>query len=202
MRRNFLEGLGLEKDVIDAIMEKNGEDIEKAKTNAVAPLQQTIDELSAQITTRDTDLETVRQQLASAQEDAGKYEEAQNAISALQGQYQHDKEAWENERIAQAQEFAIRTAAGRLNFTSGAAQRDFIRGAIEADLKLDGDSLIGFTDYYERYKDADPTAFFEEEPDEPEPPMPTIVEPTGGSAPKPNETFGFHFSGVRPAPEK
>ena len=201
MRRNFLEGLGLEKETIDAIMEKYGEDIENAKKNASAPLQATIDDLSGQIASRDTDLEAVRQQLASAQEDASKYAEAQNAIATLQGQYAHDKEEWEAQRLAQAQEFAIKTAAGKLDFTSGAAQRDFIRGAIDADLKLDGETLIGFTDYLEKYKEADPTAFKEEvKPTGEDKPKPTIVEPTGG-APKPNETFGFHFNGVRPNSE-
>ncbi|CDZ74892.1 hypothetical protein ING2D1G_0733 [Peptoniphilus sp. ING2-D1G] len=36
MKREFLEGLGLEKDVIDKIMEENGNDIKAEKAKATA----------------------------------------------------------------------------------------------------------------------------------------------------------------------
>ena len=38
MKRSFLEELGLEKDVIDKIMDENGKDVEKAKGSLYLPL--------------------------------------------------------------------------------------------------------------------------------------------------------------------
>lgn len=210
MKRNLLTEMGLSKEQIDQIMEENGKDIENARKGEQTKfetergqLQGQITDLQGQITQRDTDLANLNEQLTAAQADAGKLTEAQNSLTALQTKYDTDKKDWEARTAAQAYEFAVKTAAGRLKFSSAAARRDFERGAIAKGMKMEGDKILGFDDYVESYKTADPGAFAAETepPAEPPKPQPTIVlpggKPSGGSA----NGFNFHFTGVRPAPK-
>lgn len=210
MKRNLLTEMGLSKDQIDQIMEENGKDIENAKKGEQTrfetergQLQGQITDLQGQITQRDTDLASLNEKLTAAQADAGKLTEAQSSLTALQSQYEADKKDWEAKTAAQAYEFAVRTAAGGLKFSSAAARRDFERGAIEKGLKMDGDKIMGFDDYVNSYKAADPGAFIAEQQDPPGDPKPnpTIVLPSGKPSGGSNNGFGFHFNGVRPAPK-
>lgn len=59
MKRSFLEELGLEKDVIDKIMDENGKDVEKAK-GSLADVQAERDDLKKQISDRDEQLEDLK----------------------------------------------------------------------------------------------------------------------------------------------
>ena len=57
MEREFLKGLGLEKDAIDKIMAENGRDVEAEKTKA-KDLQTQLDTANNTIKERDKQLET------------------------------------------------------------------------------------------------------------------------------------------------
>lgn len=210
MKRSLFEGMGLTKEQIDQIMEENGKDIENAKKGEQTrfetergQLQGQINDLQGQISQRDTDLTDLNEKLIAAQADAGKLTEAQNSLTALQNQYNADKQAWEARTAAQAYEFAVKTAAGRLKFSSAAAQRDFERGAIEKGLKMEGDKILGFDDYVIAYKTADPGAFVTESQPPADPKSnPTIVLPSGKPSSGSGNPFDFHFTGVRPAPKE
>lgn len=211
MKRSLFDGMGLSKEQIDQIMEENGRDIENARKGEQTKfdtergqLQGQITDLQGQITQRDTDLANLNVQLTAAQEDAGKLTEAQNSLTALQNQYNADKQAWEARTAAQAYEFAVKTATGKLKFSSAAARRDFERGAIEKGMKMEGDKILGFDDYVETYKTADPGAFVKESEDPPADPKPgpTIVLPSGKPSGGSGKGFDFHFTGVRPAPKE
>ncbi len=210
MTRKYLEELGLEKDVIDKIMSENGNDIEKAKQgeqkkfNAEkGQLQGQITDLQEQITARDADLTALNDQLTTAKADAAKLPDVQNTLAGIQSKYEAEKQEWEAKNAKQAYEFAVKTEAGKLKFSSTAAQRDFIRGAIDAGFKLDDGKIIGFKDYVEKYKTDDPAAFVAEKDPEPAKPEPSLVVfPSGKASPSGNNSFGFHFNGVRPAPKE
>lgn len=60
MKREFLKGLELEKEVIDKIMEENGNDIEHAKEVVRNELQPQIDELTGQLQERDKQLDGLK----------------------------------------------------------------------------------------------------------------------------------------------
>lgn len=60
MKRDFLEGLGLEKDVIDQIMAENGKDIEAEK---------------AKMTTKDETIKTLQEQVSTANQEIQSYKD-------------------------------------------------------------------------------------------------------------------------------
>lgn len=168
-------------------------------------LTQQVTELQGQITQRDTDLAGLNTQLAAAQADAGQLTEAQKQLTALQKKYDSDLKAWEARNQQQAYEYAIRSKANELKFSSTAAKKEFIREAIDRKFQQDGDTLLGYTDFVEKYRAGDPGAFAAEEPaPQPQPTgdnIPQIVLPAG-TPPTPNQTtFNFGFHGVRTKPE-
>lgn len=185
----------------------DGSYVSRAKFDDTANrLNKQVTGLQEQLTQRDADMNDLNNKLTAAQADTGKLTEAQDALKALQSKYDTDKQAWEANNAKQAYEFAVKTAAGKLHFSSAAAQRDFVRGAIDAGFKMDGETIIGFSDYVEKYKTDDPTAFVQEQatpPETPPPdetPAPSIVLPkSGGGTPDTNE-FNFGFHSVRPKP--
>lgn len=192
MKREQLEQLGLKKDVIDQIMQENGADIENARSaerqsfaGERQQLQGQITDLQGQIEARDADLVTLNGQLTAVQADAGKLTEAQGALAALQTKYNTDRQEWEQKIARQAYEHAVQTKAGELAFTSVAAKKEFVREAIAQGFKLDGDSLLGYSDFLAKYRETDPGAFVVETPVDPQADPPArIVAPGAPAAPK------------------
>lgn len=164
---------GATDDQINAILDINSKDIGNAKAKSDSLTAQ-INTLNEQIKQRDTDLTAMRDKLIAAQADAGKLTEAQTALSDLQAKYAADQEAWNEQKAEQAYEFAVKSRAGEMKFSSNAAKNDFIRSAIEKKMQMDGDKILGFDDFAKSYKDADPSAFM---PDEPQKPVPTLSLP-------------------------
>lgn len=154
-------------------------------------LTQQVTDLQGQITQRDTDLAGLNEQLTAAQADAGQLAEAQKQLSTLQSKYDKDSKEWARKNQQQAYEYEIRNRANELKFTSAAAKKDFIREAIAAQFKQDGDTLMGYTDFVTKYQENDPGAFVQETPPaDPAPadptPAPQIVLP-GKSTPAPKK---------------
>ena len=154
-------------------------------------LTQQVTDLQGQITQRDTDLAGLNEQLTAAQADAGQLAEAQKQLSTLQSKYDKDSKEWARKNQQQAYEYEIRNRANELKFTSAAAKKDFIREAIAAQFKQDGDTLMGYTDFVTKYQENDPGAFVQETPlADPAPadptPAPQIVLP-GKSTPAPKK---------------
>lgn len=151
-------------------------------------LKAQVADLQGQITQRDADLQGLNDKLTTAQADAGHLAEAQNALTALQSRYDEDSKAWAGKIARQAYEYAVKTAAGKEKFSSASAQKQFIAEAIAQDFKLDGDTLMGYSDFLSKYKAEDPGAFMAEKPAEPAPaePAPQIVLP-GKSTPPPKK---------------
>ena len=144
-------------------------------------LQSQIDDYKAQVTQRDTDLQTLQAQLSKA--DPAKLEEVSASLAALQSRYDADAKAWQAKLDAQAYEFLIKEKASELAFTSNAAKKAFVADAIAKGFKLDGDSLLGYNDWLNAYKEADPGSFVAD-PAGSDVKKPTITmptEPAGGS---------------------
>lgn len=87
MDRKFLEGLGLEKDTIDKVLDQNGAEITALKT---------------QLTTKDTEIKTLRTDLTTANTKVAELERVN--VEDLQKQLQDEKDA----RAKDKKEFELR----------------------------------------------------------------------------------------------
>lgn len=208
MKRSELEALGLNPEQVTQVMKINGDDIENAKSVVTAESQKTIDGLNAQITTltgqvskRDDDIKSIKQKLKDAQTDAGKLEEVQSSLTALQDKYTADTQALRDQVSKQAYDFALDKGLSGVNFSSKAARAQFIKDVGEKGLKVEGQEVLGLADYIKSYKDADPGAFAPEEPEEPKAPVPPIVSGKGsqGGSPGSDNPFQFQFIAAHPS---
>lgn len=160
-----------------------------------------IEALNGTISTRDTDLAKLKQDLEQAGTDAGKLSELTSNLQALQGKYDNDTKNYKAQLRKQAYEFAVKEFANSKQFTSKAAKRDFINSMIAKDLKMEGDSIIGADDFVTAYSKDNDDAFFKELPAEPE--KPTFVAPTASPQLDVDTNEGlfsnaFHFTEVHP----
>ncbi|CAG9620875.1 phage scaffolding protein [Sutcliffiella rhizosphaerae] len=87
MKREFLEGIGFEKDAIDKIMAEHGKTVESHKTKA-SDLQTSLDDLKNQLDQRDKDLKDLKKKAEGS-------EELQTQLSDLQRKYDTDKADYE-----------------------------------------------------------------------------------------------------------
>lgn len=166
-------------------------------------LTQQVNDLTGQISQRDADITGLQEKLTAAQTDASKLSEVQTQLSGLQSKYQQDQQEWGAKVTKQRKEFLVREQANGLHFSSAAAKRDFIGQAKAKDFQLDGDTLIGYTDFLTKYKEENPGALVEQQPAEPGAAgegKPQIVLPKNRNPESGGSTFGFHFHGVRPKP--
>ena len=83
MKRKFLEDLGLEKDVVDKIMNENGKDIEAAKTELTTVTAER-DQLKKDVDDRDKQIDTLKKS-------AGDNEDLKKKIEDLQAENKAQK---------------------------------------------------------------------------------------------------------------
>lgn len=174
MKREFLEGLGLEKETVDKIMAENGADLEreKAKTTAAkADLADAHGKLSAAQTELDG--------LKKAGGDIGKL---QQQLTDLQGKYDKDTSELKGQLADRDYSDAItRAITGKaLKFSSKSAERAFTAALKEKKLELKDGELTGLDDFIKEQKEADPDAFA------PDKAPPRIVGPMGGGGGTPD----------------
>lgn len=86
MKRDYLEGLGLEKEVIDGIMAEHGKTI-TTHQNKVTELTGSLEDAQGQLTQRDKDLKELKKQADGS-------EELQTKLTNLEAQYKTDKETY------------------------------------------------------------------------------------------------------------
>lgn len=171
-----------------------------------------IDTLNGTISTRNTDLETLKKQLEAAGADATKLSELTNQFQALQSKYDTDSQNYKKQLEQQAYEFAVREFAATKNFSSNAAKRDFIQSMLAKQLKMENNSILGAEDFVKMYTENNEDAFISDEYyddddfeyEEPADNKPQFVGPTGGADDynSPDPTGGFlnamHFTPLRP----
>lgn len=178
--------------------EKYTDDLE-AKTKEIKTLNDTIK-------TRDADLEDLQIKLKEAGTDVDKLSTLSEDFNTLKGKYDNEVKAYKNQLKAQAYDFAIREHANGLKFSCEAAKRDYIQQAKAKELKMEGDSILGISDFDAVYNQNNADAFIVESPDpEPSPAKPQFISPTAGDTTPTDPTGGFasafHFTPVHPLPE-
>ena len=163
-----------------------------------------IEELNKTIAQRDSDLEGLKGQLASAGTDAKKLSELQTNFETLQGKYDADVKAYQAKIDAQQYEFAVKEYANGKKFTSNAAKRDFTSAMISAKLNYDADKqrIMGADDFVKSYSEDNADAFVAEKPADPTPaqPKPHFAQstaPQNNNNGDKNGLFHFAFTDVR-----
>lgn len=172
MKREFLEGLGLDKETVDKVMAENGADLEREKaktTQAKADLA----DAQAKLADRDKDLEQLKAT-------AGDAETTKKQLEELQQRYTTETEQYKAQLADRDYADAISRSitSNGLKFSSKAAERDFIATVKEKKLELKDGDLTGFDDLVKEQREMDPGAFASNRP------APRIVAATGnGGAP-------------------
>lgn len=158
---------------------------QKKYEDEIAAKDSQIETLNKTISTRDKDLDALKTKLAEAGENSTKLQELSDDLTKLQTKYDDDAKSWKAQLKAQAYDFAVKEFAGTKEFSSGAAKRDFIDQLRKAELKMDGDKILGAEDFTEKYKAENADAFVQKpaEPTNPNPDVPKFTDATGGGAP-------------------
>lgn len=179
MKREFLVGLGLEKEMIDKIMAVHGADMEQTK-DTIAEYARKLGEANDKISTME--------------KNNGDAADIQKKLNELQQKYDTDTQALQgqlNDRdYADAISRSIAGANGGkgIKFSSKGAERSF-RESLMKDRKEIKDGLLeGFEDYLTAQKESDPGQFL------PDKKMPKITFPSGGGGAPAGESNGAKFA--------
>jgi hypothetical protein len=149
MKREFLEGLGLEKEAIDKIMAENGADIEKQKQETTK-VSETLTGVQAQLEDankaikgfEDLDVEGIKK---AAQDWETKYNtDTENLKKQIdQKDYEHAAEAY----------------LGNYKFTSDLAKKAVISEFNQKGFKFDDGKFLGADDFMKTVQESNPAAF-------------------------------------------
>lgn len=167
MKREFLESLGLEKEVIDKIMAENGSDLEKEKAKTTAAKAE-LAEANGKLNTANTELETLKKS-------NGDIAAVQQQLSDLQAKYDKDTGDLKGQIADRDYSDGIDAfiAEKELKFSSKGAKRDFIAAFKEKNFERKDGAFVGADDFLKAQREADPDAFASDKP------TPRIVGPTG-----------------------
>ena len=173
MKRDFLEGLGLEKDVVDKILDENSRDIGREKQKA----DQAKDDLAAaqkSLADRDKDIEELKKS-------SGDAEGIRKQLEELQNKYTKETDEYKAQLADRDYSDAItKTISDKdIKFSSKAAERAYIADLKAKHLELKDGTLDGFDEWHKTQTESDPSAFQSRKP------APTFAKPVGtGGAPK------------------
>lgn len=153
MKREFLEGLGLEKETVDKIMAENGSDLEREKAKTTAAKADLAD-AQGKLTAVTVELETLKKS-------NGDIAAIQKQMSELQAKYDKDTGDLKGQLADRDYSDAIsRAVTGKgLKFSSKSAERAFTAALKEKKLELKDGELTGLDDFIKEQKEADPDAF-------------------------------------------
>lgn len=176
MKREFLEGLGLEKEAIDSILDENSKDISRWKQKAEAAETDKA-AVEQQLADRDKDMEDLRKSAADA-------DGIRKQLEDLQAKYKADTEGYQAQLADRDYSDALaRTIAEKgVKFSSRAAEKAFLSDLKANRLELKDGALVGFDEYHKAQLEADPTAFQGDKP------TPAFVKPVGPGGPPPAAT--------------
>lgn len=153
MKRDFLEGLGLEKETVDKIMAENGADLEREK---------------AKTTAAKADLAEAQGKLTAAQEELNGLKKAGGDIAAVQKQLtdlqaKYDKDTGDLKGQLEDRDYSDAItgfiAEKGLKFSSKSAEKAFISAFKEKKLERKDGAFVGADDFLKEQKEADPEAF-------------------------------------------
>src|SRR5699024_5151537 len=149
MKREKLKSLGLNDEQIKAVMDINGVDIEKAKSN-VDQLTEENKSLKEQMASRDKDLKNLQSKVKDS-------EELSNQLNDLRDKYKNDTKAL-NEKVETVK---LNSAIDQVLSANKVRNNKAIRGLLNSDeIKFDKDGkLTGLDDQIKSLKKSDPYLF-------------------------------------------
>lgn len=173
MKREFLEGLGLEKETVDKIMAENGADLEREKAKTTVA--------KADLADAQGKLSTAQAELDGLKKANGDVAAIQQKLTDLQAKYDKDTGDLKGQLADRDYSDAITSAIASkgLKFSSKSAERAFTAALKEKKLELKDGHLDGLDDFIKAQKEADPDAFA------PDKAPPRLVGPMGGGGPAP-----------------
>lgn len=147
MKTEYLESLGLSKDVIDKIMAENGKDVEAEK---------------AKTTAKGGELDKANQAVKDLQETVGRYDgkdpaKLEQDLKDLRKKYDDDVAAEQAKAKTIQKEFVLREAL-RSNGVADPEYLIFKAGGVEK-FAFSGDKPVGLEDTLKPYRDSIPHAF-------------------------------------------
>lgn len=148
-----VEGKNLPKEVIDKIMELNG--------NSINELKKENDKLK-------TEKEGLESQLNDANEKIKGFseidvEKIKAEVNEWKEKYETDTKNLKDSLTQKDYDYKITELANGLKFSSNGAKKSFINDLKEKGLKLENDNLLGFDDFVKSYQENDPSAFIKED---------------------------------------
>lgn len=141
MKREFLEGLGLEKEVINQIMDENGKDINKAKGD--------FEDLKSQLATATETIKERDKQLKTLKDSAGDNEELKAQITNLQNLNKENAKKYAEDLKELRLNSAIKLAIHDKVFNEDMAAGLFDKSKL---ILNDDGSVIGIDEQYENIK--------------------------------------------------
>lgn len=142
MKREFLEGIGLEKEVIDKIMEENGKDINAEK---------------AKVTAKDDEIKTLKEQVDTANKEIKSYkdmniDEIKQSVETWKTTAKEHEKAYEKLKNDTALKDAVRGY--------DTVDEDVLMKLIDRDsLKFSEDGINGLKEQIESLKESKPYLF-------------------------------------------
>lgn len=136
--------------------------------------------LKSQLAERDRDMEALKKSV-------GDTETTGRKLAELEEKYAADTKKYKEQIAARDYNDAVRAAieGKRIQFSSKAAERAFLADLREKKLQVDGGNLLGFEEFLEAQKNADPSAFLDGE----QPPQ--YTRGTGGKSAPPMTRAAF-----------
>lgn len=182
MKRDFLEGLGLEKDVVDKILDENSRDIGREKQKA----DQAKEDLAAaqkSLADRDKDIEELKKS-------SGDAEGIRKQLEELQGKYTKETAEYKAQIADRDYSDAINKVINdkSIKFSSKAAERAYIADLKAKHLELKDGVLTGFDEWHKAQTEADPSAFQSGKP------APSFAKPVGTGGAPASEGKGAMFA--------
>lgn len=180
MKREFLEGLGLEKTAIDQILDENSRDIGRWKQKAEQA---------------ETDKATLEQQLADRNKDIEQLKAAdadglKKQLEELQTKYNTETEQYKIQ-LADRDYFDAVTRAiadSGIKFSSKAAEKAYLADLKTNRLEMKDGALVGFDAYHKAQVEADPSAFQSNKS------VPMFSKPVGIGGPPASESKGAMYA--------
>lgn len=155
-----VEGLenGLPKEVIDKLMELNGNSINELKKEN-EKLKTEKEGLETQLTEANSKIEGFKE----VDVDKIKAE-----VDEWKEKYNTDTQKLKDSLTQKDYDYKIQELTNNLKFSSNGAKKSFINDLKEKGLKLENDTLLGFDDFVKSYQENDPNTFIKDEEPETE----------------------------------
>lgn len=133
-----------------------------------------INTLTGTISERDKALGELKKQLENAGTDAQLLKDLQGKLTTLETQAATDKQNYETALKKEIYKGACKDFASTLKFKSKADKEHFINSMIAKNMEMDGNKIIGASDYLDSYKKDYADSFAGDDEQPPAPPAPPI----------------------------